>query len=142
MALLMRDLVIGFVLMITIGIGLTSYLSEFTSEYGVSMDDNVTEVLSGLNETALDNTYVWSKGFQNRTQSDEGVSESAGEIVFSASLFQIIKLPFDLLGYVWDILQGIPRLLGIPSWAVQTLMLLTIIIVVLVVISPAFRKDT
>jgi hypothetical protein len=141
-AILLRTLLIGFVVAAMLGIGAVEWGSGLLSEYGMTIDGNVSETVSAFNESAMNSMYYWSKGIQNETQNEEGISETTGEAVFTSSSFQIVKKSFDLLDQVWNMVNQAAKTLGISAWALVGASTILLIIITLVVISTIFRKDT
>jgi len=142
MTLLLRNVLIGLVLVLMVGTGLTSFMGDFVNEYGVSSNSNVTDTLGGFNESSLNTMYTWSKGFQNDTQTEEGIGESGGEIVMTSNSFKILKQAFNLFPTVWNMVNRVAKDLEIPIWALTGFFIVSMVIIVLVVTSPIFRKDT
>ena len=142
MTLILRNIVIGLILVFALGTGLVSFIGDFAAEYGGSLDANTSDVFGEFDESVLNETYQWTKGFQNATQTEEGVKESGGEIVMTANSYKILKQVYNLLPHTWNLITRFAKSLEIPLWAYTTALTIIMLIVVFSIISPISRKDT
>lgn len=142
-AVMLRSILIVIVVALMVGLGISQLANNLANTYDTNVDESFTNSLTGFNETSMNEMYLWSKEIQNKTEIEQGVSETTGEAVFTASSFKITKTTFSLFGMMWSMINSpVKSISEIPAWFITGCLIIITIVVVFAVLSALFRKDT
>jgi len=136
----LRNFVFAFIIAAAVGVGLFAMAQDLSSEYNTGLDDNMTRIWQGMNNSLL-SSYDTASNLQNDTERAEGFS-AVTDLGIAVTIWNVIKLPFDLLDGALDFLGYMAQIIPLPRWFVIMLMSILSATIAFLALSALLRKDT
>lgn len=137
------DYIIGAILFALVLAGLVDFMVGLNSYggYSVNMSSNWT---SFYGEVLKNSTSAYSSVSAPISEKMQG----GGELITSASgdttlniMYNVIKMPFTSVKYIWTTITTIAAKFGLSPWAIGSIVALILVSIGFAILNALFRKD-
>ena len=140
MGVTLKTFLIASIMVSMFALGIYGFKTELANNYGVPDNSFLTQNEESFT-TLLNSSSGIGTSMSERTEQSGGLRVTSGVIEIASDVYSIIKLPFQLTGIINDLLTDVVSQLGFPTYFVQGIYAMILIIIALIVISLVFRRD-
>lgn len=138
MATTLRIMVISLVIISLMVTGFGLFMADSIDYYGITPDSNYADLSENFSASIADYSMV-AQNVSGQVEEKKGVAAVGGDILFTASAYQIIKIPFKMLKNTLSLASDVQSDFGMPDFFFAAIIAIFIIVFAFIIISVLFR---
>jgi hypothetical protein len=115
---------------------------DIQQNYEISIESNVSHFYDTINEYRQE-MYIHSLEIANSTEGSEVITypQAGGVELITSAIWNVIKIPFQVIDIIYSMLADLAELLYIPSWIITIILSILLTMIVFIIIKAVFRIE-
>jgi hypothetical protein len=115
---------------------------DIQQNYEINIESNVSHFYDTINEYRQE-MYIHSLEIANSTEGSEVVTypQASGVELMTSAIWNVIKIPFQVIDIIYSMLADLAELLYIPSWIITIILSILLTMIVFIIIKAVFRIE-